>query len=250
LYGAPLPTLTATFSGLVNGDTAGDISGLSLSTTATAASNVGDYPITASGATSNNYTISFAPGTLGVTPAPLNIIADNKARDPETANPLLTAQYIGLVNGDRPSNVPGLMLTTTATTDSPVGTYPIELSGATDSNYSITFTDGTLLVLNDFAQSLRNQWQTDTALAPNFASAFGTAPSLATNQTNPPQVGAQQITIEPGGNISYRDHRAGSNAGSPMISTISEQMMQDAIIHVSSFDQPAAANQGTSNHAP
>jgi hypothetical protein len=44
-YGAALPTLTYTESGLVNGDTTSVFSG-ALATTATAAANVGTYPIT------------------------------------------------------------------------------------------------------------------------------------------------------------------------------------------------------------
>ena len=68
-YGAANPTLTVSYSGFVNGDTAASLTTpATASTTATAASAVGTYPITASGATSPNYTISYVPGTLTVTP--------------------------------------------------------------------------------------------------------------------------------------------------------------------------------------
>ena len=44
-YGAALPALTASYSGFVNGDTAGSLTTLpTLTTTATAASHVGTYP--------------------------------------------------------------------------------------------------------------------------------------------------------------------------------------------------------------
>jgi hypothetical protein len=46
VYGQPNPPLTASYTGFVNGDTAAVVSGLTLSTTATAASGVGAYPIT------------------------------------------------------------------------------------------------------------------------------------------------------------------------------------------------------------
>jgi hypothetical protein len=70
LYGAPLPALTATYSGFVNGDTASSLTTPpALSTTATAASPVGSYSITASGAASPNYTFIYTPGTLVVTKA-------------------------------------------------------------------------------------------------------------------------------------------------------------------------------------
>jgi len=70
VFGAPLPALTASFSGFVLGQNQFNLGGsLSLSTTATAASDVGSYPITVSGLTSSNYSISFVPGTLTVTAA-------------------------------------------------------------------------------------------------------------------------------------------------------------------------------------
>ena len=50
-YGAANPTLTVSYSGFVNGDTAASLTTpATASTTATAASAVGTYPITASGA--------------------------------------------------------------------------------------------------------------------------------------------------------------------------------------------------------
>ncbi|NCD67742.1 hypothetical protein GSY63_00005, partial [Mucilaginibacter sp. R11] len=53
-----------------------------LSTTATPASSVAgsSYPITASGAVNANYTISYVPGALTVTPASLTITADNQTK--------------------------------------------------------------------------------------------------------------------------------------------------------------------------
>jgi hypothetical protein len=67
VYGSANPTLTASYSGFVNGDTPASLSGtLLLSTTATLVSPPGAYPITASGQTSNNYTIQYVNGTLTV----------------------------------------------------------------------------------------------------------------------------------------------------------------------------------------
>src|SRR6185436_1394908 len=69
LYGAANPAFTASYAGFVNGDTAASLGGtLSVSTPATAGSAVGTYAITPAGLTSTNYAISYAPGTLTVTP--------------------------------------------------------------------------------------------------------------------------------------------------------------------------------------
>jgi len=71
-YGSANPTLTDTITGFVNGDTLSVVTGAaSLSTTATASSPVGSYPITAALGTLSaaNYSFIFVNGTLSVTPA-------------------------------------------------------------------------------------------------------------------------------------------------------------------------------------
>jgi hypothetical protein len=105
VYGAAVPTLTVRYEGFVNGDTSAVVSGLAVSTTVTAASHVGDYPVTAAGAVAADYTIAYVAGTLHVTPAPLTITADNKSTVYGAAPPPLTASYAGLVNGDTPASL-------------------------------------------------------------------------------------------------------------------------------------------------
>jgi hypothetical protein len=64
--GAPLPTFTFTYTGLVNGDSL--TTPPSLATTAMAASAPGTYPITLAGAAAgSNYTITLVSGTLTIT---------------------------------------------------------------------------------------------------------------------------------------------------------------------------------------
>jgi len=70
VVGAANPALTVTYAGLVNGDSAASLTTPpTVTTTATATSPVGTYPITASGAVSGNYTITYVNGTLTVSPA-------------------------------------------------------------------------------------------------------------------------------------------------------------------------------------
>jgi hypothetical protein len=90
-YGAALPVLTVSYSGFVNGDTAASLTTPpAVTTTGTASSAVGTYPITASGAVDANYTISYVPGTLTVNPAGLTITANNQGKAYGAALPALT----------------------------------------------------------------------------------------------------------------------------------------------------------------
>ena len=68
--GAPLPVLSVSYAGFVNGDTSVVLSGAaSLTTTATAAAPAGSYPITASLGTlaAANYSFNFVNGVLAIT---------------------------------------------------------------------------------------------------------------------------------------------------------------------------------------
>jgi hypothetical protein len=118
-----------------------------LSTTAVKSSPVGSYPISvAQGTLDSNYSYTFVPGTLTVTPATLIVTADNKSRLYNTANPALT--YVVKDSSGAVVSVSGTAaLSTTAIISSPVGDYPITpTQGTLDSNYTYTFIDGTLTV--------------------------------------------------------------------------------------------------------
>ena len=152
VYGAALPTLTASYSGFVNGDTSASLTTQpTLSTTATAGSHVAGspYTITASGAVDSDYSISYVAGSLTVTAAPLTITANNQTKVYGAALPTLTASYSGFVNGDTSASLTTQpTLTTTATASSHVAgsPYSITASGAVDSDYSISYVAGSLTV--------------------------------------------------------------------------------------------------------
>ncbi|MGA2569845.1 MAG: MBG domain-containing protein, partial [Terracidiphilus sp.] len=167
-YGASSPTFTASYSGFVNGETQSVLSGSpNLTTTATASSPVGSYPITAAAGTltAADYTFTFVNGTLTVNQAVLTVTANHASRTYGVANPTFTAGYSGFVNGDTQSVVSGSPnLTTTAVLSSPVGSYPVTAAAGTLSatNYSFTFVNGTLTV---------NQAGSTTVLSVNKSSA-------------------------------------------------------------------------------
>ncbi|HTR29384.1 MAG TPA: MBG domain-containing protein [Puia sp.] len=147
-YGSAIPSLSVTYSGFVNGDVAANLTTPpSVSTTATSASSVGNYPITASGAADANYTITYKSGTLSIGKAPLTVTADNKSMPLGGPVPTLTVSYSGFVNGDDASSLaPAPTVTTTAMASSPAGSYPITPHGGGSPNYTFTFVNGTLTV--------------------------------------------------------------------------------------------------------
>ena len=149
-YGSANPAFMFTASGLVNGDTFASLGlNVTCSTTAVAGSSPGTYPITCSGpASTTNYNIAYQAGTLTITAAPLTIKANDATKLLNAPNPAFSVTYTGFVNGDTAASLTGtLSCTTSATTTSPVGSYPITCSGQSSSNYKITYVPGTLKVL-------------------------------------------------------------------------------------------------------
>jgi gliding motility-associated-like protein len=217
-YGAALPVLTVTYTGLVNGDI-GPATPPSVSTTATASSPVATYPITASGAADPNYNITYAPGTLTVNKVSLQIRADDKNKVYGAALPALTVTYTGLVNGDiAPSTPPSV--NTTATVSSPAGSYPITASGASDPNYNISYTGGTmtvtqasLLITADnktkiYGEPLPALTVSYTGLV-NGDVAPSTTPSVSTTATASSPAGNYSITASGAGDPNYSITYAG-----------------------------------------
>ena len=67
-YSDPIPAFTVTYSGFASGEGPANLGGtLACTTTATAMSGPGNYPITCSGATSSNYAIGYVGANLAVT---------------------------------------------------------------------------------------------------------------------------------------------------------------------------------------
>lgn len=149
VYGAANPAFPITYTGLMNGETATVIdTPPTTSSTATTTSNVGSYPITLSGGSDNNYTITNQTGSLSVTKKNLTATAVSTSKYVGQPNPPFSISYSGFVNGENSSVLDVQPVTsTTATTGSPIGSYPINISGGSDNNYAYTYVNGVLSVL-------------------------------------------------------------------------------------------------------
>jgi large repetitive protein len=126
-----------------------------------AGENVGNYAINQGTLTAGtNYTITFTPGNLEITPATLTVTADNKARFFGAANPVFTVSYSGFkfgqtlatsgvsgvpaIGGPGPASIPLV---------SPVAGNPYSiipsLGTLAASNYMFVFVNGTLTINPD-----------------------------------------------------------------------------------------------------
>ncbi|MGE0076220.1 MAG: MBG domain-containing protein [Bacteroidales bacterium] len=84
---------------------------------------------------------------INVNKAVLTVAADNQTIQHGAAIPTLTFGYSGFVNNERESVLNTKpVATTTATVESPVGEYPIIVTGGVDENYSFTYVNGTLSI--------------------------------------------------------------------------------------------------------
>ena len=142
--GEALPSLAPEYAGFKNGETSNVLTTqptLAYETEVTSASAPGTYYIAVSGATADNYEISYQQGTLTIT-----------AADPVT----VTAKSYEITYGDELPNFgydsEGATLTGTptiscgATADSDAGTYEIVIEKGNVTNYNDTYVNGTLTI--------------------------------------------------------------------------------------------------------
>lgn len=149
VYGSQNPAFTIDYYGLKNDEAAPAWSKTpTFQTEATQSSSVGKYEIKAVNCVPVNYDLGeITAGTLTITPAPLTIKANDATRQYYSDDPNFGYTCNGFVNGENEEVLsPKPALTTTANRSSGVGTYPIKVSGASNSNYSISYVDGTLTI--------------------------------------------------------------------------------------------------------
>ncbi|HEY3771306.1 MAG TPA: MBG domain-containing protein [Candidatus Angelobacter sp.] len=142
LYGDPNPVFTGTVTGTKNGD----LAPVTYATSAQITSGVGSYVIVPLG--TQNYTITSATdATLTITPAPLSFVANPATRTYGSATAPYTGTLTGLKNADPITPV----YTTTATTTSALGVYPLTATLADPAfklgNYTVTITGSTLTIV-------------------------------------------------------------------------------------------------------
>lgn len=200
-----------------------------------------------------SYSEITATQTLTVQKKALTIIAEDKTRKQDVANPQLTVKYQGFVNGDTNTNAlqEQPVVTTTAVTGSAPGVYPINVAGAVSANYSISYVPGNLtveLVMKDNVISFPNISVKDYGQAEFelLATATSGLPvTLASSNTDVAVIvgskiritgaGTATITAIQPGNISYV-------AAEPVVQTLTVRKAFLVIAPVDTFKVQGATN--------
>ena len=221
-YGSTPPTVTASYSGFVDGDSTSSLTSVATcSTTATSASPVDLYPTSCSGAADPDYAISYDSGTVTVAPAPLSVTASSGTMTYGASPPTITPSYSGFVNHDNASSLSTPpTCSTEATSASSVGTYSTSCSGAVNSNYTVNYVNGNMVVgatpLVITASSASTTYgASPPGVTPSYegfvngdsASSLGTAPTCSTTVSPTSPVGNYDTTcsgaVDPNYSISY-----------------------------------------------
>ena len=157
VYGDANPEFNITYSGFIDGDSEVGFSvPASISTIVDNSSKVGKYDIVASGAVSDKYEISYIPGTLTVTKAPLSISAGNYTKKQGDAMPVFKASYAGFKNGEDESVLTKQpVFSCDANEASAPAEYAVTISGADAENYAISYEQGRLTVVEADAVVVR-----------------------------------------------------------------------------------------------
>ena len=157
VYGDANPEFNITYSGFRDGDSEVGFSvPASISTIVDNSSKVGKYDIVASGAVSDKYEISYIPGTLTITKAPLSISAGNYIKKQGDAMPVFKASYAGFKNGENESVLTKQPVFSCEANETSVpAEYAVTISGAEAENYDISYEQGRLTVVEADAVVVR-----------------------------------------------------------------------------------------------
>ena len=140
-YGDANPAFTYTSSGAaVTGEVA-------YTTTADVTSVVGDYPVTIDLTGVTNTYVTVVPGTLTIEKATLKVGVADASMTAGEQLPVFSLTYEGFKNDEDETVLTTLpQVTTDATSSSEPGDYVLTVSGGEATNYTFTYTNGTLTI--------------------------------------------------------------------------------------------------------
>lgn len=152
----------------------------------------------------SHYAVITKNVSINVNKAALIVTADNQTKIYGQDNPPLTLHYTGFVNGDTETSLTqAASISTSASTGSSVGTYPIIVAAAISDNYSFTYVNGTFTITPASRLLTFNPLPSKTYGDADFAAgatiSTGEAPVYTSSNTAVATVTNGQIHITGGG---------------------------------------------------
>lgn len=239
--GGPVPPLTVSYSGFVNGDNASSLTLPPIvTTTGTSLSPAGTYPITAIGAVDLNYNINYKPGILtinasggdpgggGGSPGTTNLVvtAQPQTKQYGAADPQLTYTVTGLPNGTTTSIFSGSL---SRNPGENAGTYAITQGTLTaGAKYNITFKGSYLTITRanqqlSWTQSLKVGCSTATQLQLSATASSGLPVTYEVSNANVATVSGDELTLHnPGTSLVIATQEGDANyaAAAAVIDTV------------------------------
>lgn len=161
----PIPNII--YSGFINSDTPASLIAQPVtSTLATTTSSPGNYEVTISGGLSNYYIFNYTNG-LTITKTLLTITSNMETT--YGTIPYLIKHYTGFVNTEGPNNLlTQPTASTTATTISSPGIYPIIIAGGVSNNYGFDYEEGFLTIIADSSTGSQDSPDSRQSVWDNF----------------------------------------------------------------------------------
>ncbi|NCA66743.1 MAG: hypothetical protein EOM87_01620, partial [Clostridia bacterium] len=148
LYGQNAPAYTATYEGFLTGENQSVLTGeIAFECEYEKGKNAGDYNITVSGLSADNYQVNYISGNLFVEKRVLKVTADNQTAYYGEAKPSFTLSYSGFINDDDSSEFtapPSFLCRYRKGSDA--GIYEVVPSGIESINYNMVYYAGKLTV--------------------------------------------------------------------------------------------------------
>jgi hypothetical protein len=153
-YGGTAPTITAGYSGFVNGETPLNVTTLpTCATTAPSSSSGSPYPTSCTGAADSNYAITYVAGSVSVAPAPLDVAVSGSQTyggSPSFSGTDTAPSGVTVTTTDLNCTTIGASTTIAPSLSVAGGPYTLRasscsgatLSGADAADYSIAYTSG------------------------------------------------------------------------------------------------------------
>ncbi|MGD0832781.1 MAG: DUF2341 domain-containing protein, partial [Terracidiphilus sp.] len=189
--------------------------------------------------------------SVTVNKAVLTVTADNASRAYGAANPSFTDTLTGFVNGDTSSVASGAAsLTTTATSTSAPGSYPITAAAGTlaAANYSFVFVNGTLTVMSAAQTITFTPLSSPVTYGVSPITLFATSTSGLTMSfsvvSGPGTVNGSTLTITGAGTVVVAANQAG-NADYAAAAQVTQSVIVNAATPAITWATPAPITYGT-----